>query len=301
MADRAELLEATLDSLPEGVALLGQDCRVAFWNQAAQAITGFSPLDMVGLPTPEPLMPLLTWCDMHKSAEFCSDRDSSLEKGHVFLVHVHHKLGHEVSVMLRLLVLRDGLGARIGTAVLFHPAECVDALPHGAMGEDEFVEASLADLKERLGSLYEDFANGGLTFGVLWITVDQAHDLRKSHGAGACEAMLKKVERALAQGLRPGEYLGRWGDDEFLIVSHERTPAMLAVHAQVLAGQARTADFRWWGDRVSLTVSVGAAQAERGGTLTELIERAKAAMLSSFHAGGNHITSAPEGHSCSPS
>ena len=29
-------------------------------------------------------------------------------------------------------------------------------------------------------------------------------------------------------------------------------PEMLAAHAQMLAGLARTADFRWWGDRLSL-------------------------------------------------
>jgi len=69
----------------------------------------------------------------------------------------------------------------------------------------------------------------------------------------------------------------------------------------VLAGLARTTDFRWWGDRVSLTVSVGAAQAERDGSLVDLLEWAKTAMLSSFHAGGNHITSAPGGKACSPS
>jgi GGDEF domain-containing protein len=113
--------------------------------------------------------------------------------------------------------------------------------------------------------------------------------------------MFLKVERALAQGLRPGEHLGRWGEDEFLVISHERTTAMLAVHAQMLAGLARTADFRWWGDRVSLTVSIGAAQAESAYSLIDLLERAKAAMFSSFHLGGNHITAAPEGHSCSPS
>jgi GGDEF domain-containing protein len=95
--------------------------------------------------------------------------------------------------------------------------------------------------------------------------------------------------------------MGRWGDDEYLILSHERTPEMLASHAQVLAGLARTADFRWWGDRVSLTVSVGAAQAERDGSLIDLLERAKAAMFSSIHAGGNHITSAPGRKACSPS
>ena len=301
MTDRAELLEATLDSLPEGVALLGEDCRVMFWNQAAQAITGYAALAMVGRPTPEPLRPLLEWCDEHGNAEPCPSHDAGPERGHGFLVHAHHKLGHDVATMVRIRALRDGQGRLIGTAVLFHPAECLDALPHGVTGEDEKVESSQTDLTDRLESLFDDFTHGGLTFGVLWITVDQAHDLRKTHGTGACEAMFDKVERALGQGLRPAEHLGRWGEDEFLVVSHERTPAMLAIHAQVLAGFARTADFRWWGDRVSLTVSIGAAQAGSSETLVDLLERAKAAMFSSFHAGGNQITAAPEGHSCSPS
>ncbi|HXR39839.1 MAG TPA: diguanylate cyclase [Terracidiphilus sp.] len=297
MTDRVELLEAALDCLPEGITLLGEDCRVVFWNHAAQTITGYAAIDLLGRPAPEPLKPLLECC----AASGESDPGSGPEPGRGFLVIAHHKLGHDVSTMARHLLLRDGLGKRIGVAALFHPAECLDALPHGETGEDDDVQASQADLKDRLESLFADFIQGGLAFGVLWITVDQAHDLRKTHGAGACEAMLAKLERALAQGLRPGEHIGRWGDDEFLVISHERTPAMLANHAQTLAGLARTAEFRWWGDRVSLTVSIGAAQAERAGALAELLERAKAAMLSSFHAGGNQIASAPEGHSCSPS
>jgi diguanylate cyclase (GGDEF)-like protein len=301
MAERAELLEATLDSLAEGVALLSEDCRMIFWNQAAQAITGYAAMDMVGRPAPEALKGLLDGCDLASAAEPGAGPRHGPETGHGFLVHAHHKLGHDVSTMARVLVLRDGMGKRIGAAVLFHPAECLDALPRGVTGEDESVEASQADLKDRLESLFEDFTHGGLTFGVLWIIVDQAHDLRRTHGAGACEAMVQKVERALAQGLRPGEHLGRWGEDEFLVISHERTPAALTVHAQTLAGLARTADFRWWGDRVSLTVSIGAAQAESQATLANLLERAKAAMFSSFHAGGNQITPAPEGHKCSPS
>ena len=107
--------------------------------------------------------------------------------------------------------------------------------------------------------------------------------------------MLDKVQRALAQGLRPAEEMGRWGDEEFMMISHERTPEMLGAHAQVLAGLARTADFRWWGDRVSLTVSIGAAQAchDRDEGLAQLLERAQKAMESSIHAGGNCIASAP--------
>lgn len=297
MSDRAELLEATLESLPEGAALLGDDCRVVFWNQAAQAITGYAAQDIIGRVSPETLMPLLECCG---TPEVCAT-GSGHESGRGFVVHAQHKLGHNISTMARLLTLRNGLGGRIGTAILFHPAECLDALPHGETGENEDVEASLEDLKERLEQLFEDFTHGGPAFGVLWGSVDQAHDLRKTHGAGACEAMLKILERTLAHGLRPMEYLGRWGEDEFLVISHERTPAMLAHRAQVLAGLARTADFRWWGDRVSLTVSIGAAQAVNAGQLANLLEKARTAMFSSYHAGGNRITAAPGVQACLPS
>jgi diguanylate cyclase (GGDEF)-like protein/PAS domain S-box-containing protein len=299
MRDRTEILESALDSLPDGIVLLGAEDEVVFWNQAAAAITGFAGLDVVGRPAPEALETLMPAGagrdDQMQGAE--------AQTGHGALVRARHKLGHELQVMTRALVLRDGLGERIGMAAVFHPAECLDALPHGETSENERTAASRAELEERLQNEFEDFLRGGVPFGVLWVSVDQAHAMRKTHGTGACEAMLEKVERALAQGLRPAEEVGRWGDDEFLIVSHERSAVMLATHGQALAGLARTADFRWWGDRVSLTVSIGAAQAcaqdEEG--LAQLLERAQGAMEASIRAGGNCVTSAPGRRECLPS
>ena len=291
MGERTELLESALDALPDGIALFGMEGEVVFWNRAAEAITGYAGMEILGRSIPEALQLLepegLRRRDLLGGVEPCAARGA--------MVRTRHKLGHEVQAIVRLLVLRDGLGERIGAAAVFHPAESLDALPHGVSGEDKTVEASQADIEERLEIEFEDFMRGGIPFGVLWISVDQAHGLRKTHGAGACEAMLEKVKRALAQGLRPAEELGRWGDDEFLVISHERTPEMLAAHAQTLAGLARTADFRWWGDRVSLTVSIGAAQAIEGqdAKLPQLLERAQKAMESSIRAGGNCITSAP--------
>jgi PAS domain S-box-containing protein/diguanylate cyclase (GGDEF)-like protein len=297
MTDRSELLESALDSLSEGIALLGEEGKVIFWNRAAETITGYSGLELVGQPLPETLKALLE----KRVLPGEPDLDSSLPSGHKYLVQARHKLGHEIAAMVRILVLRDGLGGRIGTAAVFHSAESLEALPHGETGESEGVEASQAELGERLEALFEDFTQNGLPFGVLWINVDQAYELRKTHGAGACKTMLEKMERVLTHGLRTGEELGRWGDDEFLVLSHERTPEMLAAHAQVLAGLARTAEFRWWGDRASLTVSIGAAQAVRTETLEQLLQRAREAMFSSIHAGGNHSTLAPGGLPCLPS
>jgi diguanylate cyclase (GGDEF)-like protein/PAS domain S-box-containing protein len=297
MADRAELLEVALDSIPEGVALLGGEGQIMLWNRSAEAIMGYMSPDLLSRQSPEPLEPLLLAGERLVNIE----PDAGGQLGHRTLVHAQHKLGHEVPVMARYYVLRDGMGGRLGMAILFHPADSLDALPHGECGQNGDVKASQAVLEDRLESRFGDFSRGGQSFGVLWISVDQAAELRKTHGAGACEAMLEKVERVMVNGLRPAEEMGRWGDDEFLILSHERTPEMLATHAQVLAGLARTADFRWWGDRASLTVSIGAAQAEQEGSLADLLERAKTAMLNSFHAGGNQITSAPGRQVCSQS
>lgn len=299
MMERTELLESALDSLPDGVAVFSTEDEVVLWNHAAEAITGYAGMDLLKRTVPEELEPLLL--DRSRLVEIRSG--SGTHAGRGALVRVRHKLGHEVPVMSRALVLRDGLGGRIGMAAMFHPAESLDALPHGEACEDADVAASQADLEDRLNSEFEDFRRGGLPFGVLWIGVDQAHELRKTRGAGACHAMLEKVQHALAEGLRPSELIGRWGEDEFLAIAHERTAQMLALHAQTLAGLARTADFRWWGDRVSITVSIGAAQAGCGldETLAQLLERTRKAAVASMREGGNRITSAGGGDKCLPS
>jgi diguanylate cyclase (GGDEF)-like protein/PAS domain S-box-containing protein len=297
MKDRSELVEAALDVYPEGLALLDPDGRVVFWNRAAETMTGYTGADLLGRPIPEALEPL-TLC---RDCEIHAEQRNGLQPGHGLLVHAQHKRGHDVLALARRVILRDGLGGRIGTAAVFHPGEQLNALPHGETSEGLEVKQSQAEMQDRLESEYESFLREENHFGILWIAVDQARDLRRTHGARACEAMLETVERRLANGLRAGEEVGRWGDDEFLVLSNELSEDVLAAHARVLAGLAHTAEFRWWRDRIPLTVSVGAAMADRSEPLSELLERAQAAMQASADAGGNRITPAPGRQPCSPS
>jgi diguanylate cyclase (GGDEF)-like protein len=203
--------------------------------------------------------------------------------------------------LVHTFALRNTLGEHIGTGYFFHASEGLENLPHGGTGEDESVEAGQAELEERLQAAYEESERTGQPFGILWITVDQAENLRRTHGTGACDAMLKKVQRVLVSGLTSSEEIGRWGENEFLILSHERFTASLAAHAQMLAGLARTTDFRWWGDRISLTVSIGAAQAGCHESLADLLERAKSAMKTCIRSGGNRVALAPWRPACLPS
>lgn len=301
MTDRAELMEAALDTRSDGIALLGLESEVVFWNRSAEAITGYTSIEMISRPVPVSLNSLLL--DSELQGEQPPGSAPSSTRGAI--VELRHKLGHMLPAVARRVILRDALGQGIGAAIVFHPAQQLDALPRGESEENETDErqAIRAEFEDRLQMEFDDFSRGGPPFGVLWVRVDQAHELSKTHGDAACHAMLDKVRRALGQGLRPGEQMGRWGDEEFLVVAHERGAEMLAAHAQTLTGLARTADFRWWGDRVSITVSTGAAQtsAVPGEALARLLARARDAMEASNQAGGNRATLAGEGSACLPS
>lgn len=288
MTDRLELFESVMDCLLDGVVVFSNEGDVVYWNQPAQAMMGYSSAELVGQPTPDSLRCLRPSGSLHLVAE----------TEHTAKAHPFHKFGHEVQVINRVAMLCNHLGERIGEASFFHPADSLDALPHGAAFGSKDLHEQAAGIEERLHIALDEFKRGGLPFGVVRIRIDQAAELHRTHGLAACHEMLEKVHHVLSRGLRPGEAMGRWGNDEFLdeflIVAHERTLEMLTAHARNLAGLARTADFRWWGDRITLTVSIGVAQVRLGAheTLDQLLHRAQAAMEASIDAGGNTVTAA---------
>ncbi len=318
MRDRMAMLEATLDLLEEGIAILDEQLKVVHWNQAAAALTGYTAQDVICRPCPGELYRV----DQQDRDKVVASAETGLKAGmadggrvsglaftqpvaeplqsaisslqHLTLVAMHHKLGHEVPAMLRKVSLQDSQGAPMGAVLLFYPAEEVDALPRGESGEGVGIEASQAEMEDRLDAAHHQWATSGMPFGLLWITVDQAKSLRKTHGRDACEAMLRAVEDTLLRQMKPAETIGRWGDNEFLIIAHERSAEQLTDHARRLAGLARTVDFRWWGDRIALTLSIGTCFAIGTDTLQCLLNRARQAMRTSEYVGGNHVTEARE-------
>jgi PAS domain S-box-containing protein/diguanylate cyclase (GGDEF)-like protein len=297
-AELTEMLEAALSTLKDGIAVLDNESRVLFWNTAADAITGYRSAELLSRTLPNGFYQV----EVHPRSSNQSNPERLTDPGEQpSLVNLHHSHGHSLPAMLRRIPLRDALGKRLGTLLRFHPVEEIDALPHGHAEEDDGhenrMEQSQADMEDRLDEAWHEWTTSAVPFGLLWITVDQAAMLRKTHGRDASEAMLNIVERTLLHALRPTEILGRWGTNEFLVLCHERTAEMLEAHAHHVGGLARTADFRWWGDRVNLTVSIGAAQAaipRRGlatgdGSLRCLLQQAQEGMQESVHAGGNRV------------
>jgi len=310
MSNRVEILEATLNFIEEGVAVFDGRSNLVFWNSFAEAMTGYSSEEIL-LYQPEDLFDAENDCrnidgtgstirTMQRIHTACSDGTSCLEAGsqteedqhRPALASMRHKLGHSLPVMLREKRLGIPLDDPLGKAFLFYPVEATDSLPRGDCGGDLVIERSQTDMEDRLDAAHHQWLTSRMPFGLLWMTVDQGPSLRKTHGKDACEEMLRTLEQTLFRQMKPGEVIGRWGCDEFLVLAHERTTELLLERARRLTGLARTADFRWWGDRVGLTVSIGASQAAGGKTLQSLLDGARQAMQASEYSGGNGVTEA---------
>ena len=283
MADRRELIEAALDNYPEGIALTNAEEQVVFWNRTAESISGFPSQEMVGRPLP--------WA-VERSMDAgrgCDAQDGRIRAERGVLLHVQHKQGSDLNALVRTQVLRDGLGVRIGSFVAFRDAAQSNTLPHGKIAADSDAGATQARVEERVEELFNEFTRRAVPFGVLWITVDQARSCARRMARAPARPCWRRWSARWRNGLRPGEEMGRWGDDEFLVISHERTGRDAGGSC---AGAGRSGPH----GRLPLVGRPRIAHREhrrgagRSGdeTLAQLLERRTGAMQSSIHAGGNH-------------
>lgn len=140
--------------------------------------------------------------------------------------------------------------------------------------------------------------NGPLA--LVMIDVDHFKALNDNLGHQAGDACLRKLADVLTIVVRRGtDLVARYGGEEFAII----LPYTDMAGAEALANKVRAAverdlNFRWEGQLVPVTVSLGAATAP-GGTSVEpgdLIAAADAALYASKQAGRNRVTVRPPGH-----
>jgi GGDEF domain-containing protein len=133
-------------------------------------------------------------------------------------------------------------------------------------------------------------AGSRVPFGVLRLEVDHVETLRKTHGREACLAMIDVAEDTLHGGLLASDICGRWTESDFLVMTHARTTAALEHHAQMLCNLSGSSDFRWWGDRIDITLSVGGSMVIPGEATEEVLIRVDLALQQSKQAGGDRVT-----------
>jgi GGDEF domain-containing protein len=75
--------------------------------------------------------------------------------------------------------------------------------------------------------------------------------------------------------------VGYWADDRFVVILADCPAGVLARIAATLKQVVEGAAIPWWGDRLSVTVSVGGTTAQEGDTAAGLLSRAEQALRKS--------------------
>ena len=279
-----EIFQHVLNTLHTGVYLVDRELKIVFWNQGAERITGYMRHEVVGRLCREDL---LAYCDdtgtvLHGAT---CPLVSALQEGRPREAHVYlrHKSGHRLPVRIFTSPIRSRDGSVVGAAESFEEASAVLApdrhQSHLAMYGCLDVATGLPNhgftqshLRESLSCHVEHH----LPFGVLRMEVHQLRHLRETRGREAVEAILHVVAQTLKHAL-PDAFLGRWQEEQFLAIVSDCSRIDLERAAHDIERIVGCSAIQWWGDSLSVEVSVGRGLVESGDTIESLLERAQPA------------------------
>ena len=116
-------------------------------------------------------------------------------------------------------------------------------------------------LQEHLTRLGAAARRHGHPLSVLLVDVDHFKRINDTVGHGGGDLVLQAVARALADGVRVEDVVGRWGGEEFLLLLPHTRPREAAVLAERLRAAVAGLRVPVAGREVPVTVSIGGAGA----------------------------------------
>lgn len=280
--DDPALHRSVLENLPIGVYVLDRDQRVRFWNREAEQITGYLAQEVMGkvcgesLPHCDPEGQVLGGDDCSITTTL---REGRALQNHVFTLH---KQGHRLAVQIRTLPLIDDDLLVKGVAIAFEEAtsdsmaESYGALMCGCLDPLTGVSSrrmTKAVLSENLVELEE--THGGLS--LLRIRILGLQELSLRYGADSSAVFLRTSVQTIRHSLRAEDFLGRWGEDEFLAMLPTGSPVKVAAISELISQQISQSEILWWGERLRLRAEVEWIIAGPGDQLETLLSRMKPA------------------------
>jgi diguanylate cyclase (GGDEF)-like protein/PAS domain S-box-containing protein len=277
----SEMCRGILESLPVGLCVVDLGKKIVLWSDGAERITGRLRHEVVGHSC---ISETLLHCDQ-PGCEFCREdcpvaramKTSQSAEANGFL---HHKAGHEIPVRVRAVPVHNQHGSIVGAVETFD--ELQPSASSNGRGEntalpgciDEVTNvASHARMQSHLRETLATFVAFQVPFGVLDIRLEGLQHFRASLGPEAASSLLRVVARSLEGALWKTDFVGRWSDDQFLVILsgclEEMLPAVRERVRRLLSGDG----IEWWGERHSLPVSIGHATAQPDDTVESLMER----------------------------
>ena len=303
--DDSEISRSILESLPIGVCVVDMHKKIVLWSDGAERITGHPRHEVIGHScVAEPLL----HCDQ-PGCEFCSEECPAAHAiktchGAEATGFLHHKAGHEVPVRIHAVPVHNERGSIIGAVETF---EDLQQVAHPSRGEPsqqtpDFIDpvtgvASRAMMQSHLRQAFSSFSELQIPFGLLFLRVEGLPRFRASLGQEAASSLLRVVARTLESALWITDFVGRWTEEQFLVIlSGCREDTLGVVRERIrrtLAGEG----IEWWGERRSLPVAIGEASIQPEESLESIVERTQKSLEA---ASAGQVRACPANSESSP-
>jgi diguanylate cyclase (GGDEF)-like protein/PAS domain S-box-containing protein len=299
-----EIYRDILNGLQIGVCVLDLHKKIVFWSDGAEKLTGYSRIDVLGHSCAENI---LLHCN-HNSCEMCAGKCPMATALHdakavEAMSSIRHRAGYWVPMYTWAIPLRDKHGSIIGIIQTFqsefevqetNPNDrsmeergCLDyatELPNHAMMQSH--------LREMLGT----FAELKVPFGVVCLEVQELSGFRARYGQEAATSILRVLARTLRNTIWPMDFVGRWSEDRFLVILSGCGEEALRAVSERMMRMTVCATIEWWGEELSVAVSIGSTAALDGDSVESLLGRTEDALK------GNRLaSSSPTATAVNPS
>ncbi|MFN3479391.1 MAG: diguanylate cyclase [Thermodesulfovibrionales bacterium] len=291
--DQSSLFEL-LNNLYEALYIVDKDCKILYWNKAAELITGFHQQEVMGRNCSD----ILSHIDEKGNVlcDRCCPLKLSMSDGRIYEIEafLRHKDGHMVPVSVRTCPLsNDSASGAVEVFVdnsskiaFLHRIEelqrlvIIDHLT--GLTNRRFIEMSL---EARLSEM----KRYGWPFGVLFIDIDNFKNINDLYGHETGDNVLRMIAQTFINNSRPFDTTGRWGGEEFvsiiLNVDKERLFDVANRMRMLIEQSVITID----SDLIKITVSIGATMANSEDTVESIIRRADRLMYHGKITGKNRV------------
>lgn len=293
-----EAYRKIIDNLRDGVYIVDRDRRIIYWNKAAERISGFSSEDVIGRGCADNIL-----CHLDDTgANICRGEcplAATLKEGtprdaEIFL---HHKNGHRVPVSVRITALHDQDGKVIGGVEIFSDISSKAAdeqrlkeLEKLALLDSLTQLANRHYLERELEARLEEMSRYGIPFGVVFMDIDDFKMVNDRYGHDTGDRVLRFVAGTLSVNSRPFDLYGRWGGEEFVGIARNVLASDLRLMGQRLRKLVEKSFLVVDGQKLRVTISIGATMASAADSISTVIQRADALMYQSKAAGKNRLT-----------
>ncbi len=292
-----DVLSIVLENSFDGVYRVDRNRRIVSWNPAAEAITGYSASDVIGKSCADNILQHVD----HDGYSACSGGcplAGALSSGcsGERRLYLHHKLGHRLPVMLRCAPLRDAAGEIVGAIEIFRSLATEDTRLREI---ERLKEVTMTDHLTGIGNrrygdivlsnLFENDWTRPTAIGVALIDIDNFKTVNDTYGHATGDRLLQLVAKTLRTTLRPRDVLSRWGGEEFLAALPAITAEALAAVLERMRALVESTWLDLEGERLRVTVSVGAVLVFASEPLGTVLGRADSLLYRAKEEGRNRV------------